>query len=151
MNCLRNAVFLTAVLAAAAVAADGLDTARAEPNLEKRSKLALDNADNALKEARDAYRDGDTVKAETAAAEIEASVDLAYNSLVDTGKNPRKSPKWFKYAEMQTRELGRRLEDFQHQMSFADRAAFDPVKAKVQQIHEDLLMGLMEGRKRKRE
>jgi hypothetical protein len=126
-----------------------LDQARAEPNLEKRSKLALDNAGMALKAAREAYRGGDTAATVTEMKELEESVDLAYTSLTETGKNPRKSPRYFKQAEMATRELSRKLDDFQHEMSYNDRSSLDAVKTKVQQVHDDLLTGLMEGRKKK--
>jgi len=136
-------------IVAAGSAWGGLDQVRAEPNLEKRSKLALDNAGEALKAAREAYRSGDTAAAEAKAGEIMESVDLAYNSLVGTGKNPRQSPKWFKQAEMGTRELGRKLDDLQREMSYTDRPAFDKAKAKIQQVHDDLLRGLMEGKKRR--
>jgi len=50
---------------------------------------------------------------------------------------------------METRELGRKLEDLQREMSYNDRPAFDKAKAKVQQVHDDLLRGLMEGKKRR--
>ena len=55
------------------------------------------------------------------AREIVESVDLAYTSLTATGKDPRKSPKWFKRGEIETRDLLRRLSSFQDQMSFDDR------------------------------
>lgn len=126
-----------------------LDQARAEPNLEKRSKLALVNADAALKTAREAYRSGDMAGTTAKLKEIEESVDLAYDSLNATGKNPRKSPKYFKQAEMETRELNRKLDDFQHEMSYTDRNSIDDVKTRVQQVHDELLTGLMEGRKKK--
>ena len=145
---MRTAIALTMLLASLAWA-DGLDSARAEPNLEKRSKLALDHAGSAFKAAREAYRAGDTAQTAEQAGEIERSIDLAFDSLNATGKNPRKSPRWFKYAEMETRELGRKLDDFQREMAFNDRALFDKVRARVQQVHEDLLIGLMEGRKKK--
>jgi hypothetical protein len=63
-----------------------------------------------------------------------------------TGKDPRKSPKWFKQAEIETRSLLRRIETLQQQMSFSDRELLDKTKAKVQQVHDDLLVGLMEGK-----
>lgn len=126
-----------------------LDQARAEPNLEKRSKLALENAGAVLKEAREAYRAGNGTDTAAKVKELQDSVELAYTSLTDTGKNPRKSPKYFKQAEMTTRELGRKLDDFQREMSYNDRASLDAVKAKIQQVHDDLLTGLMEGRKKK--
>ncbi len=136
-------------LAGAVAASAELDTARAEPNLEKRSKLALDNAAIALKAAREAYQSGDLATTTAKADEITASVDLAYTSLTDTGKNPRKSPKWFKHAEMETRELSRKLEDFAQQMNYSDRVILDRTKARVDQVHEELLTGLLEGRKKK--
>lgn len=145
---------LVSLLAALGLAAPGvafaeLTQARAEPNLEKRSKLALENAESALKAARDAYRGGDLAGASAKFNEVGESVDLAYMSLNQTGKNPRKSPKYFKQAEMETRELSRKLDDFQHEMSYNDRSTLDKLKAEVQEIHDDLLTGLMEGRKKK--
>ena len=47
-----------------------LPDAQAEPNLERRSKLALDNAGQALTEAREAYAAGDRTRLEARAAEI---------------------------------------------------------------------------------
>ena len=140
---------LLGLLVAGGVARAELDQARAEPNLEKRSKLALENADAALRAARADYRSGDTAATTAKMKEVQDSVDLAYMSLTDTGKNPRKSPKYFKQAEMATRELGRKLDDFQHEMSYNDRASLDGVKTRIQQVHDDLLTGLMEGRKKK--
>jgi len=126
-----------------------LEQVRREPNLEKRSKLALENADAALKAARETYRAGDTADTTTKVNEIIESVDLAYSSLSETGKNPRKSPKYFKQAEMQTRELSRKLDDFQHEMSYTDRPSLDKVRLRVQEVHDELLTGLMEGRKKR--
>jgi hypothetical protein len=125
-----------------------LTGARAERNLEKRSKLALDNALAAYQAARAAYDKGDNERVAAAAAEIEESVDLAYTSLKETGKDPRRSPKWFKRAEIATRDLLRKLEGFQQEMSFSDRPMLDKVKGRVQQVHDDLLLGLMEGKKK---
>ena len=134
------------VLGLAGVLRADLQQAKAEPNLEKRSKLALDNAAQALKAAREAYAKGDIAQVKELAAEIGESVQLADTSLRETGKNPRKSPKWFKRAEIATRDLLRRLDAFQQEMSFADRAFLDPVKAKVQKVHDKLLLGVMEGK-----
>lgn len=145
----RFVLALALTLAPTAGASTELDAVRTEANLEKRSKLALDNASSALKSAREAYQAGDTATVTAKADEIGESVDLAYNSLTETGKNPRKSPKWFKHAEMETRELTRRLEDFAQQMNYNDRAMLDKTRARVEQVHDELLTGLMEGRKKK--
>jgi hypothetical protein len=139
-----RATVLGLLLAAALPA--GIKEVLAEPNLEKRSKLALDNADAAYQAARTAYDAGENGRATAALQEVRESVEVAYASLEGTGKDPRKSPKWFKKAEMETRDLLRRLSSFQDSMSFDDRAAVEPVKAKVQQVHDKLLMGLMEGK-----
>ena len=86
---------LAVLLAAAGPARGALDEARAEPNLERRSGLAMDNAMAALREARMAYNVGDLGRTSAKAKEIEESVDLAYASLEKTGKDPRRSPRWF--------------------------------------------------------
>jgi len=122
-----------------------LTQAQAEPNLEKRSKLALDNAAAALKSARTAYADGETNKVQTLLTEVGQSVDLAQSSLQQTGKNPRKSPKYFKRAEIETRALLKKVEAFQDEMNVSDRPMLDALRGKVQQVHDDLLMGIMEG------
>ena len=139
---------LALVLANAGWLRADLKQAMAEPNLEKRSKLALDNAAAAYQTARAAYDTGENEKVATAATEIIESVDLAYTSLMKTGKDPRRSPKYFKQAEIETRSLLRRIETFQQQMNFGDRELLDKTKAKVQQVHDDLLVGLMEGKRK---
>lgn len=144
----RHAVVLALACALAGVAHAGLKEALAETNLEKRSKLALDNADVCLQAMRAAYEKNDNGQVAAAAAEMRESVDLAYASLTQTGKDPRKSPKWFKRAEIGTRDLLRRLDAFQRDMSFEDRAMLDELKARTQQVHDALLMGLMEGKRK---
>jgi hypothetical protein len=124
-----------------------LKRAMAEPNLEKRSGLALENAAAALKSARAAYDKGDNDQVAKDAAEVLQSVELAAASLRQSGKDPRRS-NWFKKAEISTRDLGRRIQDFQDQMSYVDRPLLDKVKVRVQEVHEELLLGVMEGRKK---
>lgn len=123
-----------------------LKAALAEPDLEKRSGLALDNAGDAVKAARKAYDENDTEKVSALASEIIQSVDLAEVSLDKTGKDPRSHPKWFKKAEISTRDLLRRVEALQTEMSYEDRRLLDPAKAQIQKVHDKLLMGLMEGK-----
>lgn len=139
---------LLLVLLAMGILRADLERAKAEPSLEKRSALALDNATQALARAREAYTKGDNPQVEALAKEIQESVELAETSLHQTGKNPRKSPKWFKRAENSTRDLLRRLDAFQREMELADRPKLDAVKAKVQQVHDDLLLGVLEGKEK---
>jgi hypothetical protein len=138
---------LFALVGAQAIRAD-LKRAMAETNLEKRSKLALENAKVAYQAARDAYQKGDLEQTQTFVNEIEQSVDLAYQSLEQTGKNPRSSPRYFKSAEQETSQLARRIEGLQEEMSYTERPMLEKAKARVQQVHDDLLLGLMEGKKK---
>jgi hypothetical protein len=143
---IRFALALVLVAGAPASLLADLKSALAEPNLEKRSKLALDNATAALDAARSAYTNGDNEKMAADITELQQSVDLAYKSLQDTGKNPRKSSRWFKAAEIRTRDLLRRLDAFEHDMSFEDRPPVEKAKTDIQSVHDDLLVGLMEGK-----
>lgn len=133
-------------LAFCSVVPADLQKAMAEPNLEKRSKLALDNATEAYQAARADYDKGDSTRLAADLKEIQDSVDLAYTSLQDTGKDPRKHSKWFKRAEIDTRDLLRHLDAFQRDMSFEDRPMLQQLIAHVQKVHDDLLVGLMEGK-----
>lgn len=140
------AAFLCLLLAGLAHA--DLKRAMAEPNLEKRSKLAMENAKAAYQAARDAYGKGDLDQVKASAEEIEQSVDLAYQALEQTGKNPRNSPRYFKSAEQETSDLARRIGGFQQDMSYDERPMLDKLKARVQQVHDDLLLQLMEGKRK---
>jgi hypothetical protein len=145
---IRLSVFLAASLLAAPIRAD-LASVKAEPNLERRARKALENADQALKAAQEAYRNGDAKQTEAAFDELRESVVLANDSLKQTGKNPRRSPRHFKNAEIKTRALLRRLDDFRPQMSPDDRDCLDKAQAAIQKVHDELLTGIM-GEKRKR-
>ena len=144
---MRIALFLLAIGTAlgqpAPPADDELSRVEAEPNLEKRAHAALDNADDALRRAREAYMKGDDAGANAQLDEIEKSVELADTSLKKTGKNPSRSPKHFKQAEMRTRDLLRRLDGFREQMSVSDRAPAERVVEAVQKIHDAWLDGIM--------
>ena len=141
-------VAVVAVLGMALSARADLKQVLAEPNLEKRSKLALDNASAALKRVREVYQKGDLDAVRADAAEALESVNIAEKSLKETGKDPRRSPKWFKRAEMETRDLGRRIDSAQQEMNYADRPLLDALKTRTLQVHDELLLGLMEGKRK---
>ncbi len=122
---------------------DDLARVEAEPNLEKRAHEALDNADEALKQAREAYAKGDDVASVARLTEVQRSVELADSALKQTGKDPSRSPKHFKHAELKSRELLRKLDNFRDQMSVTDRAAEERVAEAVQRIHDAWLDGIM--------
>ena len=115
----------------------------AEPNLEKRSRLALDEAEGAIKEAKQAYNAGDTKAAQKQIDEVARYTEMAFAALEATGKNARKSPKHFKYAEIKSRELVRRLDALAQEMDAADRGMVDPAKDRIRKVHEEILSGIM--------
>ena len=100
-----------------------LTQVQAEANLERRSRSALDHAEQTLKTARQAYDHGDLKATEAALAEVKEAVDLADASLKATGKSPRKSPKYFKHAEIKTRQLLKKLDALARDMNEIGRAS----------------------------
>ena len=123
-----------------------LSSVKGEPKLEKRSELALQYANSALDEAKAAYQDGQFEQTQAAlGAGTRGRDPLSYQSLLATGKNPRKSSKPFKDAEKATRELLRRLCGLRDFMSSVDHPIVDPVVANVTEVHDNLLNGIMTG------
>lgn len=125
-----------------AVAFD-LDAIRKEPNLERRSERALANADQAIDKARDAYQKGDDPLFKTALEEVVASIQLSKQSLDESGKNARRSPKYFKKAEIGIRRLSRRLDNFAIEVSVDDRPMVEPVAAQAHKLQEEILHAIM--------
>jgi len=125
-----------------------LTSVKSEPNLERRSELALDHANVSLDAARDDYNAGDVGKTQTELEEMCDSVDLAYEALSNTGKDPHKDPKFFKRAELRTNELLRRLESLAPGMSGLDRSTLENVRARISAVHDNLLKGIMTKKKK---
>lgn len=134
-------------MAAAWGAPADLAAARAEPNLEKRYAKALDNAFTAVGEARKAYDESRAAEFVQALAEARESVELCDESLRKTGKNPARSPKHFKRAELRLRDLLKRLEALRQYAGVDDREPVEKVKDRIQYLHEELLLDIM-GRRR---
>jgi len=125
-----------------------LSLARQEPNLDKRSDLALKNAAAALDTVRDAYQAGDLEKVKAALAEVGESVEFSNESLEATGKNPRGAAA-YKRAEIATRQLLRRIDGLRQIMSAVDRDVLDPVQQKVDSVHDQLIQAIMAKKKKK--
>jgi hypothetical protein len=130
------------ILLALGLSTQDLKTIREEPNAERRSELALDNANTAIDQAEDAYKAGEAEKMQAALNEIADSVDLSYESLSSTVKNPRHD-KGFKKAEQRTRELLRRLDGFRQMVDFTERAPIDKIRDRVAAVNDNLLNGIM--------
>ena len=140
-------VLLSILMCCVPLAAD-LAQVRTEPNPEKRARAALELAERSLKSSRQAYAAGDAQQTAALLDEVGQSVSLAETSLEATHKNPIKSPKHFKYAEIKTVDLLRKIEAFSQDMSVDDRPMLEPVKSIVQGAHDRLLHGIMMGKKK---
>jgi hypothetical protein len=120
-----------------------LATVQSEPNLEKRSDKALANADLAMEAARKAYQAPDLKAFEASLNEVRESVDLSYKSLQDTGKAARRSPKYFKRAELKLRALLKRLENLKVDVALDDRAQVESLAKHVNDVHDQILHEIM--------
>ena len=120
-----------------------LAAVNAEANLEKRADKALDHAAHLISSLRETYNSGDMKKLGEVLDEIAVSVELCRKSLEDSGKNPRRSPKYFKKAEMRTHDFERRLERFKNDMGPVDRPIADKTLDHMRIVHEGLLNDMM--------
>lgn len=140
--------WLVVVLGLPCFAAD-LASVKAEANLERRSERALMNADAALDEARKALEQGEEKKLAEAIAEIRESLILSKDSLEQSGKDPRKNPKYFKKAEIGIRKLIRRLDNFRLDITVDERKPVDDLIEKAQALQEEILHGIMTKKKKR--
>jgi len=134
---------LSGGLCLAAQAPQNLEELRAERNLEKRSRLALEYAQATLDRAIKTYLDGKQQAGLDMLLEIQQAVELSQESLKATGKIPSKSPKHFKRAEIETRELLRELDNAERQVNFDHREHVREVYNRVEKINRELLLGIM--------
>jgi len=133
-------------LAAMGCFAADLDAVRAEPNLEKRSEKALQNADAAVDAARKAHEAGNDDAFKSSLQEVHDSILLAKESLDKSGKNARRNPKYFKKAEQNLRRLGRRLDTLRLELSVDDRAPVEALMHEADTMRDKIVEAIM-GRK----
>ncbi|HTW66033.1 MAG TPA: hypothetical protein VME17_15510 [Bryobacteraceae bacterium] len=123
-----------------------LAAVKSEPDLNKRSEMALLNADEKIDATRQDYQAGNT-KAEAAdIQEVGASVALCYASLQETHRAPRKS-KYYKLAELKVSALMRRLSSLLEDVDFEFRPQVEAVLKSVSDIHDQLIADIMSRKK----
>jgi hypothetical protein len=132
-----------ALLAIAPVFAVDLTIVRAEPDLEKRSEKALVAAEEAFQATRKAFKEGDTAVETAGLATVREAVELAVNSLENSGKDARRNPKYFKKAEIALRKLIRNLDDYRFAKPADERAPVEAVIAVTHDAHDKVLTGIM--------
>lgn len=135
-------IFLLALL----LAAGDIGAVKSEPDLEKRSELALANADRQLDAARKAYESGDQAGMQAAIAELTESVEVCYDALRHTRTEPHNS-KYYKRAELQLKALIRRLTGFRDEVNFESRGEVEAAIKKVSDIHDDIIADIMRRKK----
>lgn len=149
---ISRSIWLTAllggVLLAAAEKPADLEALRAEPKLEKRAQLALRFAHDAVDRMTEAYVSGNAVKGQAIIEELQGAVELAYESLMATGKNPRRKPKHFKRAEIETRKLLNELRDAEGDLVFDELGPLRELQASISEINDRLLMAIMTKKKK---
>lgn len=123
-----------------------LAAVKAEPDLNKRSEMALLNADEKIDEARQAYQAGNQNAEAAAIQEVEDSVTLCYAALEQTHGTPRKS-KYYKHAELKVSALMRRLTSFRDEVDYEFRPRVDTVLKHISDIHDELISDIMSRKK----
>ncbi len=143
-NPVRSIVLSSLLFAmAAAAATSDLDAIRAEPNLERRSGVALDKAEEHLSAARAAYEAGKFDEFQTHLKSTEELADICYQSLTDSGKKARRNPKWFKRAEQKLLGMLRRVDSLARDVTVDDKPKVEALHKHLQSVHEQVLQDIM--------
>lgn len=124
------------------VLAADLSQLNSEANLEKRSDLALNLANQALDDAKKAYEESPQAFPGHI-RDMKEAVELSYRALEDTGKAARRNPKYFKRAELRLRALLKRLDNLEHEISSEDREPVNAAKKRIGEVHEQILFEIM--------
>ncbi|MGQ9633978.1 MAG: hypothetical protein ACUVXB_06990 [Bryobacteraceae bacterium] len=122
-----------------------LKRALAEPNLERRARLAWENAETQVKNAAKNYAAGDWEATMEVLKEVCESLALAQKSLVAAVKNPRNS-RSYKNFEVRTRAILKHLGALHERMSFEERQQVEGLVEQIREIHDDALWAVMGGR-----
>ena len=150
MTCRAQLLGLTALLMFVPpifTAEDSLASIESELNLERRSRRALEFAHARVRQVVDAYLDAKPQDAREFLDQIGVAVNLSAESLTATGKHPRKNPKHFKHAEIQTRKLVVKLKAAQRELIFQEQREIDPLIRQIEDVNSKLLLGIMSRKK----
>jgi hypothetical protein len=140
------AVLLACLLGTAPARAD-LARAKAEPNLTRRARLAMENADLQMRAALAAGKRAEWSAAEQALSEIRESVDLAYDALKQAVRNPRNSSH-YKTLEVRLRGLIKRLEEFRNTLDFEAREQLAPLVEHLRRVTTRCCQSIMAPKKK---
>jgi hypothetical protein len=119
---------------------------KSEPDLEKRSELALAEADQEVDGARKAYSSGDEKATAAALDEVAMAVDVSYDALAHAHTAPRNS-KYYKRAELKVRALIRRLTSFRDEVGVDARPPVENAIKKLSEVNDQLIADIMSKKK----
>jgi len=129
------------------VAAADLDAVKKEPDLLKRSEMALEVAADALKHARELPAEGGSVSdLQKDMDTLVQGVELSLQALHDTGKHPNKLSKYYKKGELRTREMIKHLENLSQAIAFDNRPPAEKAHDRLVVLHDEYLFGVMSGK-----
>ena len=126
-----------------------LEAVKAEVNPEKRARLSTDYARAAVKRVAEFYGEGKPEQGAALLREIQEAVELTQESLKAAGKPAHKNTKHYKRAEIETRRLMGELGDLDRRLGYDERDALLAVRARVEQVNQELLMSIMTKKKPK--
>lgn len=147
---MRTILLLSLLVAAPAPALVADDTPEqlrakmaAETDLVHRARLAVKLADLELEAARKQFAEGYPEKGNESLEEMLSHIEQAYTDLFATRRDPRKRPAGFKDTEIKLRSFHRRLDDLGSSLPLDERPPVEKVVARIGEIQEDLLNGIM--------
>ena len=114
--------------------------------LERRSRECLEFALAEFGVAVTAYGTGDLVEGQISLDAVASAVEMAVTALGATGKHPRRHPRHFKRAEIQTRKLLGDMREAQRKAHIDDQPDFEAAILRVEKANGDLLVGIMSPR-----
>ena len=123
----------------------------AETDLIRKARLAVRLAELELEMARKSYEQGDWEKGSAGLEQMLDHVEQAYTHLTATRRDPRRNPSGFKDTEIKLRAFHRRLDDLRVSLPLDERPEAEKVMARVREIQQALLEGLMRAKEKRKE
>jgi hypothetical protein len=137
----------TALALLAQAAPLSLDQIRADSNPEHRAHSAIEYAIAAERSAEAAYSRSDMQGVTNELKNMADAIELARQSLDQTGKSAMRHPAPYKFGELRTQEMLVRLGDLERKMDVDERPVLVGPLAKVQEIHDAWFDGIMSKKK----
>ncbi len=113
-----------------------------EQNPVKKAKLQIRLGRLQLDQAVTIYGQGEVEQGANLLATYGSTMQAAWTTLRESGRNAARQPQGFKELEMALREGARRLEDLKHRISYFDRDPVDKVQQALAAEHNAVLKAL---------